>query len=110
MTYSDYIRSSRWRRSAARLGELAASGYRCRACFAAEAEAPLEVHHRTYQRLGHELVGDLTTFCRECHHAVTDALRRRRYALIQPKIVDTVPLFERPAPLFDPTIGFRRHE
>jgi hypothetical protein len=111
MFYFDYIRSSKWRQSAARLGELAASGYRCRMCFAADAEeAPLEVHHRTYQRLGHELVGDLTALCRYCHHVITDAHRRRRYALIRPLIVDTVPLFERPAPLFDPTVGFRRHE
>lgn len=111
MTYLEYIRSSRWRRSAARLGELAASGYRCRTCFAADFEgAALEVHHRTYQRLGQELIGDLTTLCRECHHTVTDALRRRRYAFIRPKIVDTAPLFERPTPLFDPTIGVRRYE
>jgi 5-methylcytosine-specific restriction endonuclease McrA len=111
MTYLEYIGSARWRRSAARVGELEASGRRCRTCFASDAvEAPLEVHHRTYVRLGHELVGDLTALCRECHHTITDALRRRRYASIRPIIVDTPPLFERLAPLFDPFAGFRRHE
>lgn len=110
MTYSDYICSSRWRTSAARLGELAASGHRCRTCFAADLDdARLEVHHRTYERFGHELVGDLTALCRECHRVITDTLRRRRYAAIRPLIVDTVPLFERSAPLFDPIAGLRRH-
>jgi HNH endonuclease len=111
MTYLEYIGSARWRWSAARLGELEASGHRCRTCNAAEGdEARLEVHHRTYERLGHELIGDLTALCGYCHHAITDAHRRRRYASIRPLIVDTIPLFERRTPLFDPTIGFRRHE
>ncbi len=88
-----------------------ASGHRCRTCYATGGDgAPLEVHHRTYERLGHELVGDLTALCPGCHRTITDALRRRRYSSIRPSIVDTVPLFERPVPLFDPSAGFRRHE
>jgi hypothetical protein len=51
--YREYIRSSKWKLSAARLGELEAAGHRCRGCFApGTAEEPLEVHHRTYERLG----------------------------------------------------------
>lgn len=111
MNYLEYIGSAKWGKSNARLGELAASGRRCRTCFAPEATgAPLEVHHRTYLRFGHELVGDLTALCRDCHRTITDALRRRRYASILPIIVDTVPLFERPAPLFNPFTRFPRHE
>ncbi|MBR1188549.1 hypothetical protein [Bradyrhizobium sp. AUGA SZCCT0160] len=109
MTYFEYISSNRWRSSTARLAELEAAGHRCRTCYAADDEARLEVHHRTYQRLGSELVGDLTALCSYCHHAITDALRRRRYASIRPIVVDTAPLFERPVPLFDPTMGYRRH-
>jgi hypothetical protein len=111
MTYLEYIGSTRWRKSTARLGELQAAGHRCRTCYAADGDdTRLEFHHRTYERLGHELVGDLTALCRYCHYAITDAHRRRRYALIRPVIVDTLPLFERSAPLFDPNAGFRRHE
>lgn len=80
MEYSRYISSTGWHTSAARLAELAASGHRCRICNASRGEAQLEVHHRTYERLGHERVGDLTTLCRECHQAATEHLRRRRYA------------------------------
>lgn len=110
MTYLEYIGSYKWRTSAARLGELEASGHRCRTCYASPGDdVRLEVHHRTYERLGHELIGDLTTLCCYCHRVITDAHRRRRYALIRPTVVDTAPLFERRAPLFDPTVGVRRH-
>ena len=103
MHYRDYIGSNAWRTRPARLAELEASDFRCRICFAqASAEAPLEVHHRTYARFGRELVGDLTALCRPCHHTITDMLRRRRYARTAPKIIDAVPSIERSAPLFDP--------
>jgi formate-dependent nitrite reductase cytochrome c552 subunit len=62
------------------LAELAASGFRCRICNAGRDAAQLEVHHRTYEWLGCEEVGDLTTLCSQCHHTATDDLRRRRYA------------------------------
>jgi hypothetical protein len=101
MTYEKYIGSAEWRNGNARLSELEAAGHRCRICFKqGTASEPLEVHHRTYERFGCELPGDLTALCRECHRIITDALRRRRYASIRPRIVDTSPLFERPTPLF----------
>jgi 5-methylcytosine-specific restriction endonuclease McrA len=103
MTYEKHIGSARWRHGDARLGELEAAGHRCRTCFErGTVSAPLEVHHRTYARFGCELIGDLTTLCRDCHRVITDSLRHRRYASIRPRIVDTLPLFERSAPLFDP--------
>ncbi len=80
MLYESYITTLAWRANPARLAELEASGHRCRVCYAGRDEAPLEVHHRTYQRLGCEDAGDLTTLCSDCHHLVTDFLRRRRYA------------------------------
>src|SRR5712672_3868639 len=76
MDYYSYIISSRWRDSPARLAELKASGFRCRICNASEAEAQLQVHHRSYERLGNEQVCDLTTLCADCHCMVTDMLRR----------------------------------
>jgi hypothetical protein len=69
VTYLEYIGSAKWRSSLARLGELDAAGYRCRTCFEpGTAEAPLEVHHRTYERFGCELIGDLTALCRYSPH------------------------------------------
>jgi len=104
MSYWEYISSSAWRNSAARLDELRSADFRCRACFAeASDDGALEVHHRTYQRLGHEKSGDLTTLCGPCHRTITNMLRRRRYASATPMIVDIVPLIENRPGLFDPT-------
>jgi hypothetical protein len=36
----------------------------------------LEVHHRTYTRLGFEIPEDITVLCDDCHKAVTNVLRR----------------------------------
>ena len=101
--YKAYINSTRWRNNPARLAELKASGHRCRLCYAPDTEAELQVHHRTYVRLGHELAGDLLTLCKECHHVVTDMLRRRRYAVRKPKVADVIPSIETAGLLCDPT-------
>lgn len=88
--YAAYIRSPAWRDSPARRAELEASGFRCRICDRGSPEARLEVHHRSYQSFGREVVGDLTTLCSECHAVATDALRRRRYRVAElPPLVDT---------------------
>ncbi len=44
----------------------------------------LEVHHRTYERVGKELLTDLTTLCKPCHKTVTSMLRRRRRIEMSP--------------------------
>jgi 5-methylcytosine-specific restriction endonuclease McrA len=103
MKYSEYITSSTWRDSTARRAELAAARFRCRLCNRTNAEASLEVHHRTYERLGAEEASDLTTLCRECHVVVTDLLRRRRYAADTPRFCDFPTSIENPTPLCDPT-------
>lgn len=77
--YRSFISSAAWQQSPARLQELAASGYRCRVCNASRREARLEVHHRTYARLGRERPSDLTTLCSTCHRVVTEHLRRLCY-------------------------------
>lgn len=62
MPYSEYLKTDHWqalRRKALRKAE-----YRCQGCNTA---TELQVHHRTYERRGEELVSDLTVFCDECH-------------------------------------------
>jgi 5-methylcytosine-specific restriction endonuclease McrA len=103
MIYREYINSSAWRHSSARLEELAASGFRCRLCNRSNAEIELQVHHRTYERLGAEEAGDLTTLCNECHLVVTDMLRCRRYSAYTPLFSDVVTSIANPTPLKDPT-------
>ncbi len=104
MRYVDYIGSSKWRRNPARVAEMSAAGDRCRLCFAAgTAGSPLEAHHATYERFGAEIVGDLIALCRECHVAVTDFLRRRRYAVRSALRLDVRSMRDARTTLFDPT-------
>jgi 5-methylcytosine-specific restriction endonuclease McrA len=93
MDYRKHIASPQWRKGAARLGELEAADSKCRICSAEAAPgSPLEVHHRTYENLGNESVGDLTTLCRDCHREVTNFLRARRYSSVVPKRADVIEL------------------
>jgi 5-methylcytosine-specific restriction endonuclease McrA len=103
MNYHEYITSRDWRENPARLAELEASGFRCRLCNDDGSDSALEVHHRTYENLGNEQLGDLTTLCHSCHRVVTDHLRRLRYVLRLPAYADIRPALECGAPLFDPT-------
>lgn len=57
-----YLRSEHWQRK--RAAALEAAGYRCQVC---NENQRLDVHHRTYERLGREAPGDLTVLCRRCH-------------------------------------------
>ena len=57
-----YLKSAHWRR----VREIALGDfeYRCAICYSPK---DLDVHHRTYERLGNERVSDLTVLCRSCH-------------------------------------------
>ncbi|MGY4330705.1 putative HNH restriction endonuclease [Bradyrhizobium sp. LB7.2] len=103
MNYHDYIASRSWRQNPARLAELKAAGFRCRVCNHDGSLGAIEVHHRTYERLGHEALGDLTALCRNCHRVVTDHLRRLRYAHWVPAHANIRPVLQSPSRLFDPT-------
>lgn len=63
--YREYLNSPEWqgRRTAC----LERDGGRCRECGDDGTLAPLEAHHLTYERVGHELLSDLVTLCRPCH-------------------------------------------
>ena len=104
MIYQSYINSRRWRNSPARLAELKASGFRCRLCNGERKDSAIEVHHRTYTRLGNEQPGDLTTLCRICHRVVTDHLRPAKFAQRAPRHANIRVALDNPTQLFDPTV------
>ncbi len=62
MDYQEYIRSKRWKEI--RQWILIFWNHRCAIC---NTKDKVEVHHRTYERLGHELTTDLITLCDDCH-------------------------------------------
>lgn len=66
MNYHAYIRSDAWRRKTRRVHQR--SGYRCERCGVRGRR--LEVHHKTYKRLGRERMGDLIDLRNQCHDYV----------------------------------------
>lgn len=62
MNYREYLQSEHWLNM--RRGALERAGWRCQVC---NNKTRLDVHHRTYERRGHELPDDLTVLCRSCH-------------------------------------------
>jgi hypothetical protein len=60
--YTTYLKSERWKEL--REIVLKRCGHQCETCTYTKA---LQVHHRTYERVGHELLTDLIVLCRRCH-------------------------------------------
>lgn len=64
-TYKAHLVGPDW--AAKRADCLARAGYRCEQC---GLPYGLTAHHRTYERLGHELPEDLVCLCRDCHRKI----------------------------------------
>jgi hypothetical protein len=62
--YRQYLQTSEWRERAE--ATKARFGGHCALCNGTDG---LEAHHRTYERVGHELPEDLTALCSDCHGA-----------------------------------------
>jgi 5-methylcytosine-specific restriction endonuclease McrA len=65
LSYAEYLQTDHWRETRAAALERAAG--RCALCD--RTGLPLNVHHRSYERLGEELPEDLTVAHEECHEA-----------------------------------------
>jgi 5-methylcytosine-specific restriction endonuclease McrA len=79
-SYVEYLQSPEWR---ARAREARRRfGHRCALC--AAQRLPLEVHHNTYEHLGHERPEELVPLCEECHgkfHATLPTLMAEQLGL-----------------------------
>lgn len=67
MPYPEYLRTEHWQAVRVRAHE--ADGHACRVCGSTDG---LNVHHRTYERRGCELPGDVITLCQPCHQLFHD--------------------------------------
>jgi CRISPR/Cas system-associated protein Cas10 (large subunit of type III CRISPR-Cas system) len=74
MPYEEYLQTPHWKRR--REDRLRAAGRRCQLCN--RGSVTLNVHHRTYERLGEELDGDLIVLCRTCHSTFHEHRRLER--------------------------------
>lgn len=64
--YKLYLHSAQW--YGIRAQALQAAQWHCQAC--GQPNPRLEVHHRTYQRVGREDLGDLRALCKACHETM----------------------------------------
>lgn len=65
VNYSVYIRSEAWAAKKAQFRRSRKCKRKCWGC--GRGDVPLDIHHRTYARLGKEGLQDLVELCRECH-------------------------------------------
>lgn len=63
MSYQQYLASDHWKSQ--RIAALKRADFRCQVCN--RGNTTLDVHHRTYERIGQEIPADLTVLCRRCH-------------------------------------------
>lgn len=73
---SAYYRTSHWQDLRAIVR--ARDHNQCQTCWLTGKEATLDVHHRTYQRVGGEWLDDLVLLCQDCHKAIHDHVWRPR--------------------------------
>jgi len=71
MRYEEYILSKEW--YIKRQVIIIEHGGKCKLC---GRENELQVHHRNYERLGHERKEDVMVLCVRCHNDLHYALRR----------------------------------
>lgn len=64
-TYEQYLQSPGWRIT--RNHALRRARYQCERC---QSKRNLRVHHKTYERLGHEWDQDLEVVCEACHGGI----------------------------------------
>jgi hypothetical protein len=62
-SYKEYLKSDHWQTQ--RKLALRNADYRCQVCNSGNKQ--LDVHHRTYERLGSEIPADLIVLCNDCH-------------------------------------------
>lgn len=71
MSYAKYMQSQRW--ASRKSAYYAKHQKSCRAC---RSEDQIDLHHRTYERMGFEPDSDLVPLCSRCHAAVHDMHKR----------------------------------
>lgn len=66
LPYGEYLKTRHWQDT--RFKALCQGNFTCRKC--GQFGGALEVHHKTYKRLGREKPRDLRVLCGECHREV----------------------------------------
>ena len=62
LPYNEYLQTEYWKKL--RLQILERALYKCELCYSSN---KLNVHHKTYEQKGEELLTDLICLCNRCH-------------------------------------------
>ncbi len=73
ITYSQYLQSEHWKDVRARFWKSKLHHYQCYICGSTE---NLQVHHKTYNRIGKEYLNDLCLLCENCHKKTHELLKQ----------------------------------
>lgn len=78
--YQDYVRyNANWKSVRRKKHHLQ---HTCQCCGSRET---LDIHHKTYENLGHEKLSDLQVLCRECHYVWHE--RQKGFGHIRPSYI-----------------------
>lgn len=75
-SYSQYLKSELWQRKRQDWYRSRWNKHRCYCC--GRKDVPLQLHHKTYKRLGYERLNDLLSLCDECHGGAHELLNEGR--------------------------------
>lgn len=67
LTYFQYTNSEHWKQVRNRFYKRLNHKSQCEAC---KSKKKLNLHHKTYERIGHEKLSDLALLCNLCHRRV----------------------------------------
>lgn len=76
ITYQQYLESDHWNNLRARFW--ASKMHRGERWVCGSSRGRLEVHHRSYRRIGKERLNDLIPLCRDCHEKTHEIDRTRK--------------------------------
>ena len=76
-TYKRYLRTQNWQKL--RFEVLKRSGGKCERCgFQPYKRGGLQIHHLSYDRVGHESLEDLIAICPRCHMEIHKITGKRK--------------------------------
>ena len=79
MTYVQYLQTPHWRDVRKRFWNSKLHKGKCYACGATQ---NLQVHHKTYKRIGNERMNDLLLLCGDCHKETHDIEKGRLVGIL----------------------------
>lgn len=69
--YKEYLQSKHWKN----LKKRYKNSKLIQKCYICDSNKNINIHHKTYKRIGNERLNDLIPLCKECHYLTHKALK-----------------------------------